>query len=153
MNVYQEVNRIMLAAPRPGTEPDNIRVEIDGHRVSLSGSLRGPGQTRTQQFIQREWSVGPYDRIIDLPVAVDGARANASFDNGVLVVILPIAERPTAGILILTKIGTAKGQLIQHVGLVPRPRCFVTLLNDAGCRTDGRYSRIELHAACYHRGR
>lgn len=122
VNVYQEVHRIMLAAPLPGMEPHNIRVEIDGYRVSLTGALRGPGQARTRQFVQQEWSVGPYHRTIDLPATVDGARANASFDNGVLVVIMPIAEQPTAGILVLAKIGTAKGQLIQHVGLVPRPR-------------------------------
>jgi len=121
VNTYRELHRIMIAAPLPGMEPQSIRVQIDGRRVAIVGALRGPGQERTRQFVQQEWRVGPYRRTVDLPVAVDGARANASYDNGVLVVMLPIAERPVPAILEMMKVGTAKGQLIRHVGLNPRP--------------------------------
>jgi hypothetical protein len=51
---------------------------------------------------------------------VDAARANATFDNGVLVVILPVSAQPIPGAISMPKIGTSKGQLIRHVGLVPR---------------------------------
>lgn len=45
-----------------------------------------------------------------------------SFDNGVLVVILPLAAQPVSGAISLLKIGTARGRLVRHVGLNPRPR-------------------------------
>jgi len=122
VNIYREQHRIMVAALLPGMEPQNIHVEIDGYRLTIAASPRGPGQQRTQQFVQEEWTAGPYRRTVELPVAVDGAAANATYDNGVLVVILPIVERPVGAILAMLKVGTAKGQLIRHVGLEPRPR-------------------------------
>ena len=70
----------------------------------------------------RQWTAGPYHCTVDLPASVDAARANVTFDNGVLVVILPLAPQPISGTISLLKIGTAKGQLIRHVGLNPLPR-------------------------------
>ena len=121
VNVYGETHRLMVAAPLPGMEPRNIRVEVDGRRLSIHGDLRGPGQQR-KAYIIRQWTVGPSHCIVDLPVPVDATRANATFDNGILVVVLPLAAQPVSGTISLLKIGTARGRLVRHVGLTPRPR-------------------------------
>ena len=121
VNMYRGIHRLMVAAPLPGMEPRNIRVEVDGRRLVIQGALRGPGQQR-KLYVLRQWMVGPYECILDLPVPVDAARANATFDNGVLVVVLPLAAQPVSGTITLLKIGTARGRLVRHVGLNPRPR-------------------------------
>ncbi len=121
VNVYHEVHKVMVAAPLPGMEPRNIRLEVAGRRLSIHGALRGPGQGR-KRYVLRQWTVGPYHCTVDLPAFVDAARANATFDNGVLVVILPLAAQPISGTISMLKIGTTKGQLIRHVGLTPVPR-------------------------------
>lgn len=116
VNVYQGQDRIMLAAPLPGLEPSNIHMYVDGRRITLAVDLRGPSQERAERYVQREWMTGPYSRGIDLPIWVDAAKANASYDNGVLVVILPIAGSGTSGTITMAKVGTSKGQAIGHVG-------------------------------------
>lgn len=121
VNVYQELSRVMVAAPVPGMEPQNIRLVVEGQRLSIQASLRGPGQERTQQYALREWSAGPYRRTVELPAPVNADLANATYDNGILVVILPVSEQPTSGAIVMPKVGTAKGRLIRHVGLVIRP--------------------------------
>jgi len=57
-----------------------------------------------------------------LPVPVDAARANATYDNDILVVILPIAAKGKSGAITMSKIGTSKGQRIRHVGRDHRAR-------------------------------
>lgn len=121
VNIYEEENRIMVAAPLPGMEPANIGIEVDGRRLTINCELRGPGQERTKEYVVREWSIGPYRRVVELPRTVDVGRANATYDNGVLVIILPVHDLPTAGTVALDKVGTAKGQAIGHVGKDPVP--------------------------------
>lgn len=116
VNLYHEGDRLMVAAPMPGMEPQNIEITLDGSRVTIQAALRGPGQLRTQSFLLQEWSSGPYERTLDLPSAVDGSRANATYDNGILVLIMPTAEEGIPAHLQMVKMGTAKGQLIGHVG-------------------------------------
>lgn len=116
INVYQGPGRLMVATRVPGLEPQDIRIEVRGLRLSVHGTLRGLGQSRKPGYVRREWSVGPYDRTLDLPSPVDGSRANASYDNGVLIMIFPLVAQPISGVLTLLKVGTSKGQCIRHRG-------------------------------------
>ena len=87
VNIYEEEHRVMVAAPVPGMEPPNIGIDVDGRRLVINCGLRGPGQTRTKKYVLREWSVGPYRRTVTLPRIVDVSRANATYDNGLGLVI------------------------------------------------------------------
>ena len=121
VNVYRGPRRLMVATHLPGLEPQNIRLEVDGERFSIQGMLRGAGQGRRSGYLQQEWMVGPYHREVVLPEAVDAVRANASYDNGVLVVIFPRVARSVSGTITMTKVGTAKGRCSRHVGKDLRP--------------------------------
>lgn len=115
VNLYRHNNRLVLTSPAPGLEPLNFRIEVDGRRLSLSQDERGPGQERIS-YLKKEWTTGPYQRTVTLPARVDATRANASYDNGVLVVILPVSSEGTSGPITMSKVGTAKGQRIRHAG-------------------------------------
>lgn len=118
INMYEEDGRIMVATPLPGMEPASIAIDIEARHLRISTEMRGPGQTRTQQYLVQEWTSGPYERRVDLPKPVDATRANASYDNGVLVVMLPIADRAVIGAIHMTKTGTARGQAVGQTGHV-----------------------------------
>ena len=122
INIYRSDSRLMVATRAPGLEPENIRIEVQGLQLSVTGALRGMGQAKKPGYVQREWSVGPYQRTVDLPSPVDSTRANASYDNGVLVLIFPLSSEPISGTMALVKVGTAKGQRIRHVGKDLRPK-------------------------------
>ncbi len=116
INIYRSDTRLMVATRARGLEPENIGIEVQGLRLSVTGAFRGLGQAKKPGYVQREWSVGPYERIVDLPSAVDPTRTNASYDNWVLVMIFPLSPQPISGTMTLLKVGTAKGQRIRHVG-------------------------------------
>ena len=116
VNVYRESQRIMVSAPVPGLEPENIHVAVEGKKVSIRSPQRGPEQDRTGQYLQENWTAGPYYGEVELPQWVDVDHANATYDNGVLVVIFPRSENPTSGVVTLAKVGTFKGQHIGNVG-------------------------------------
>ncbi|HEV8353298.1 MAG TPA: Hsp20/alpha crystallin family protein [bacterium] len=118
VNVYEEDGRIMVASPLPGMEPASISIEVVDQTLRIKANLRGPGQLRTQQYQVHEWTAGPYERAVELAKPVDTTKANASYDNGVLVVMLPIAEKAVPGVIQMAKIGTAKGQVIGQTGHV-----------------------------------
>ncbi len=115
INLYRNNNRLVLTAPCPGFEPGNFRIAVRGHRLSVSEDERGPGQQRITH-LRQEWTTGPHRRAVNLPVPVDASRANATYDNGVLVVILPVADQGTSGAITMSKAGTAKGRRVRHVG-------------------------------------
>ena len=93
VKVYRTDERLMIAAPMAGLEPENIAVEVtaDGHLI-LHGDLRAILK-EVKDLLLDEWSVGVYHRELILPVAVDAECANITYGNGVLTVTLPISQQ------------------------------------------------------------
>ena len=122
VKVYRGAGRLTVAAPMPGLEPQDITVEVHGDgRLVLSGELRGTLKD-DKRVLADEWNPGPYRREIDLADAVDGEMANVTYNNGVLVVALPIAEQTRAATLTLQRVGPAHGERSGNVGHPVRPQ-------------------------------
>jgi HSP20 family protein len=121
VKVYSTSDRLMVAAPLAGLEPEDITVVVtnDG-RLILDGRLRGILKD-VKEILVNEWSVGGYHRELDLPRSVDGNRANVTYENGVLVVMLPISEQTHAAHLTLTTVGRARGQRVGSTGSAMQP--------------------------------
>ncbi|HZU14525.1 MAG TPA: Hsp20/alpha crystallin family protein [Chloroflexota bacterium] len=90
VNVYETEGDVVVIAPMPGVEAEDIDVEVLGQTVTLRARLRGPGQ-EARRYVRHEWSYGPYERTVELPIEVDADHANASHGNGVLVLSFPKA--------------------------------------------------------------
>lgn len=116
VKVYESADRLMVAAPMPGLEPDDIAVEVTpGNQLIIYGSARGG--FKGENFVHTdEWNPGPYRRELDLPCLVDGSAANLTYGNGVLVVVLPRSETTTAAHLGLHAIGPDHGERVGNAG-------------------------------------
>ncbi len=118
VRIYKTDGRIMLAAPMPGLEPENISVTLSGDRVTIQGEYRGPRQEE-RDLLAAEWTVGPYYREVTLPQPVNGQMTNATYGNGVLVLVMPIAasgQQPSHGEFQLEVIESTRGERVGHTG-------------------------------------
>jgi HSP20 family protein len=123
VRIYRTERQLALAAPLAGLEPEDIRITIDGRHVTIDGKQRGPRQHELD-LLQAEWSVGPYHRELELPEAVDGGLANATYGNGVLVLTLPKADatsQPRRVEFTLQAVRPTHGEHIGHMGHDIRP--------------------------------
>jgi len=121
VKVYRTSDRLMVAAPLAGLEPEDITVVVtSAGRLVFDGMLRGILKDIKEVLVD-EWSVGGYHRELDLPLAVDAERANVTYGNGVLVVMFPISEHTRAAHLTLTPVGHARGQRVGSIGSSMQP--------------------------------
>jgi len=119
--MYRRADRLTLAAALPGAEPEDIEVEItaDG-RLVLRGRVRGQRDDEDEILLD-EWSPGSYERELELPVYVDAELANVTYNNGVLVVVLPIVEAGRPARLHMDRVGSAHGERVGSHGRVVQP--------------------------------
>jgi HSP20 family protein len=115
LQVHQADNRLVLAAPMPGLEAQDIAVSINGNRVTIQGEYRGSRQHQPEILIS-EWTIGPYYREVVLPQEVDGALTNATYGNGVLVLSMPILQPGQQGGYTEFRLEADKGARGQRVG-------------------------------------
>jgi HSP20 family protein len=123
VQIHQTDALIVLAAPMPGLEPQDISVVIAGDKVTIRGNYRGSRQ-ETEDLLISEWTIGPYVREIVLPQPVNGPLTNATYGNGVLVLAMPKMERGSGESYTEFKLEVVEatvGQRIGHTGSELRP--------------------------------
>ncbi len=116
VNMFENDRELMVVAPMPGVSPEDISVDVtdDGH-LTLRSAQHGEGQERIE-YLQREWSYGPYERTVELPCAVDAMRANLTYGNGVLSVTFPKSDATAPGRILVQRTGHARGIAAGHSG-------------------------------------
>ncbi|MDE3231025.1 MAG: Hsp20/alpha crystallin family protein [Chloroflexota bacterium] len=119
--VYRTPLRIMAAVPMPGLEPEDIIVEIGpASQLTVRGQRRGELKGLKDELLN-EWGVGDYYRTVALPAPVNGALANVTYGNGVLVVALPVATRTKSARITLAAQSPTHGMRAGHMGKPIRP--------------------------------
>jgi HSP20 family protein len=76
----------------PGVEPSSIRVVGGERMLAVAGERRRP-QMPGRVYQQMEIEYGTFQRQIRLAEDVDPDRATASFEHGVLTIVLPVVDR------------------------------------------------------------
>jgi HSP20 family protein len=94
LNAYETTHALVVVAPMPGVQPDDVDVAIDGDCLVLESRLRTDAP---KNYLIHEWDYGSYRR--SEPIAEGyGAPVTARLGNGQLVVTLTRdGDRPAGG--------------------------------------------------------
>ena len=92
VDVYLTEDSIVIEMAVPGANPDAINISVSGDTVTLSGEVSHPHSTQKgQAYLEEIWR-GKFQRSFTLPIQVDADKAEATFSNGILELILPKSE-------------------------------------------------------------
>lgn len=84
-----------VRAELPGAAKDDISVEVEGVRVSISAKTSAQSEKKEgEKVLYSERTHESYARSFELPQAVDSEAAVAKFENGVLLLTLPKKNAP-----------------------------------------------------------
>ncbi len=92
MNVWTDENNAILTAELPGVKPEEIDISVENQLLTLRGGRHRQEPEDGMTYHRRERRFGPFNRSFRLPFRVEPESVEASFENGVLNVVLPRAE-------------------------------------------------------------
>ena len=79
----------------PGVDPASVNVTAVDRTLVVSGVRRRPAAAPGAVYQQVEIEFGPFERRVALSSDVDASRAEASYEAGLLKIVLPVAQRAT----------------------------------------------------------
>lgn len=92
VDLFREGDRYILTADLPGADPASVDVDVDGHLLTIR-AVRSAADRDGARWLAQERPYGAYMRQFTIGDDVDPEGITASYDNGVLSVMIPIAER------------------------------------------------------------
>lgn len=93
LDVVVEKDNVLVKADLPGLGKDDISVTLQDNYLTLKGEKKHEVEQKEANYFLSERVHGSFTRTIELPVAVDAAKIDARFKDGVLQVTLPKTEQ------------------------------------------------------------
>lgn len=89
IDVYETADEVVVLADLAGVREDEIEVTMQNRRLVIRGERRDVRQGIKRTYSRMEISWGTFERSVAIPADVDEERVKASYQAGILEVILP----------------------------------------------------------------
>jgi len=91
VDMYATKDDLVITLELPGVSEKDVSVSITGDLLTVKGERRFENQVE-QDLLHVERTYGKFERVIQLPMAVQADRVKATYREGVLEIKLPKAE-------------------------------------------------------------
>jgi HSP20 family protein len=92
MNIWTDESNAILTAELPGVNVEDIDISVENELLTLQGGRQFDEPEEGVKYHRRERRFGPFSRTFRLPFRVEADAVKATFENGVLSIVLPRAE-------------------------------------------------------------
>ncbi len=90
VDAYVTDEELVITADVPGIAPEDLDISIEGDSLTIRGEIRGP--LDNVNYLVQEIPYGKFERTLRLNIPVQANKAEATFEKGVLTLILPKQE-------------------------------------------------------------
>jgi HSP20 family protein len=93
VDVFQTENDVIVRATIPGVKPEEVDISVTGTILTIKAERKEEKETKDKDYVRKENRYGMLSRSITLPAEVQADKAIANYENGILFLSLPKAEK------------------------------------------------------------
>ena len=92
VDIFEEPEFIRLVAEVPGVKPENVNISVEGNVLTIKGTKEQAAEEKAEKVHRYERTYGAFERVFTLPATVDPNKIKATYEHGLLTVLLPKVE-------------------------------------------------------------
>jgi HSP20 family protein len=94
VDVYETKDQqgYVVEASLPGAQPEDISITAIGDTLTISYATKGEEKVEKPNYVRRERYEGELRRTISLPTQIDPEKVQATYEHGVLKLVVPKVE-------------------------------------------------------------
>jgi HSP20 family protein len=96
LDISERKDAYLVMVELPGVKPDDFQITMEEGLLTIQGERQFAQESSEQQFHRVERRYGAFRRSITLPAHVMAEEIQASFEDGVLQILVPKAEEAKA---------------------------------------------------------
>lgn len=93
MDVYQTKDDVVVETPLAGIDPEKVNISIENDVLTIEGNMEQKSEVDEKNYYRKEIRAGSFHRSVALPAAVSGEKAKATYEKGILKIMIPKEER------------------------------------------------------------
>lgn len=92
IDMYEDKKSVIVEAQLSGMDPEKVSVSIENDILCVKGESEKKSEVEDKNYYRKEIRRGSFHRSIQLPAHVNGDKAQAVAEDGVLKIIIPKAQ-------------------------------------------------------------
>src|SRR6056297_173121 len=92
VDIYEDKNNVVVETQLAGIDPEKVDLSIENDVLTIKGESEKKNEVEDKNYYRKEISRGGFYRNVALPTAVEGNKAKAVAEDGVLKVTIPKAK-------------------------------------------------------------
>jgi HSP20 family protein len=92
VDIFEEPEFIRLVAEIPGVRPENVEIAVEGNLLTIKGNKEQVAEEKADKVHRYERTYGAFERTFTLPATLAPDKIKATYEHGLLTVLLPKAE-------------------------------------------------------------
>ena len=93
VDVFQTKDNIVVKSTIAGVKPDDLEIYLHNDLLTIRGKRSDAQIEQEADYFYKECYWGGFSRSIILPVEVQSDKVEATFDNGILTIVLPKSQK------------------------------------------------------------
>ena len=89
VDVYEDEHQVTLKIEVPGIDEKDIDVQVENNTLTVHGERKIDKEEKEENYRRVESRYGSFTRTFTLPQTVDTESVSATYDKGVLKIVLP----------------------------------------------------------------
>ncbi len=92
LDMYEDQENIIVETQLAGIDPEKVNISIENDVLCIRGESEKKSEIEEKNYYRKEIRRGSFYRSVPLPTKVDGDRATAMTEEGVLKIVIPKAD-------------------------------------------------------------
>ncbi|MCD0483864.1 Hsp20/alpha crystallin family protein [Streptacidiphilus sp. ASG 303] len=92
MDAYREGEQFVVHFDLPGVDPDSVDLEVEQNVLTVRAERPVP-RANGREYLVTERPTGTFSRQLFLGESLDTEQIRADYENGVLTLVIPVAEQ------------------------------------------------------------
>jgi len=93
VDIFEDDQRnVIIRAELPEMKREDIHVNVENDTLTIKGARQASSEIRRDRYHRLERAYGEFSRSFTLPATVDASAIDASYQDGVLTLTLPLSE-------------------------------------------------------------
>lgn len=93
VDILEEPEFIRITAEIPGVKPEDVKIAVEGNVLTISGTKEQVAEEKAERIHRYERTYGSFERSFTLPATVDANNIKATYEHGLLTMLLPKVEK------------------------------------------------------------
>ncbi|HLZ44818.1 MAG TPA: Hsp20/alpha crystallin family protein [Gemmatimonadales bacterium] len=93
VDIFEEPEHVRIVAEIPGVKPEAVKILVENNVLTIQGTKEQFAEEKAEKIHRYERTYGAFERSFTLPTTVDAEHIKASYEAGVLTLILPKVEK------------------------------------------------------------